>query len=259
MVSGIPHIPGISVTGLGITVVTTFVRWRCPRMPHYLSGPGIAVGAGIIIMSFFPALRIGTLTAGLAGLGLLVFAVEWQLTKPVQAAGPPLVPPSSAPPGKPPPPPLPTLAGNPHMPSAPKAPNPSPQSSAHSTVSVTDSPGSIIAPSGGNNTVNNYGAPPPRLELVSAVQFIGKHDERTYQWACTIRVTGTPDNVVVAVRGTSVKDTNVNPLDQGTANTGSWSALDVQYMKVSSPKGRYQIVINTSSDTEPDVQFGINQ
>lgn len=79
----LPNISGISGSGLGITLVTSFIRWRLPKIPHYVASPGVAIGVGLLIMSVFPGVRIGTAIASLIAVALVAFAVEWQLAKPI--------------------------------------------------------------------------------------------------------------------------------------------------------------------------------
>lgn len=59
-----------------------FVRWRFPQVPHYISFPGAAVAIGLVILLAFPGLRMGTVIAGVAALGCIAFAIEWQFARP---------------------------------------------------------------------------------------------------------------------------------------------------------------------------------
>ena len=74
----LPHALGISIGGLGLSLVTSFVRWRFPKIPNYISSPGISIGFCLMIFPFMANLRIGTAVATALALALLVFAFEWQ-------------------------------------------------------------------------------------------------------------------------------------------------------------------------------------
>ena len=80
--SWVQHIAGITGSGFGITLVTSFVRWRLPKIPHFISMPGIAIGVGLFVTSLIPFLRGPTVLAGIGSLALAAFAVEWQLSHP---------------------------------------------------------------------------------------------------------------------------------------------------------------------------------
>jgi hypothetical protein len=82
-----PEVFGVSAPGLGVTLVTLFIRWRIGRVPHYISTPGVAIGIGTIVLSGIPNAHPATWAAGLVGVALLAFAVEWQISRP-----PPLKP-----------------------------------------------------------------------------------------------------------------------------------------------------------------------
>lgn len=248
------HVSGVvSSASFGLTALTSFVRWRFPKIPHYISGPGIAIGAGIFIMSFIPGLKIGTWISALGGLALLAFSVEWQLATPTKAAPQKTSAPSPAPATQRP------LGHGSATPDEPKPhvahqDQPEPPHPANAPVIVNNSPGSLIAPSGGTNTVNNYGPPPPSVQILSDVQFVGKAASDAFQWAYTFRVVGAPEGVTVAVRAGSIKDASVNPIDQGTVQYGTRPVSDGMDLILSSPRGRYQVVINTLGDSSPKIE-----
>lgn len=77
-----PAVPGITLSGVGITLVTSFIRWRLPKIPHYISSPGIITGVGLFLVPLIQNLRLGTVVAGILALICIAFAVEWQLASP---------------------------------------------------------------------------------------------------------------------------------------------------------------------------------
>src|SRR5580704_16677062 len=101
----VPQVFGINAPALGLALLTLFVRWRVARVPHYISTPGMAVGAGVLVMSSIPNVHPVTWATGLLGVALLAFAVEWQLSRPPTASAPPPPPPPAARPSAPRPPP----------------------------------------------------------------------------------------------------------------------------------------------------------
>lgn len=80
-----PQILGINAPSLGLTIVTLFIRWRIAKVPHYVSTPGVALGAGLCFLTSIGDMRTVTIIAAIAGLALLAFAVEWQIANPHNA------------------------------------------------------------------------------------------------------------------------------------------------------------------------------
>lgn len=68
------------ILGIGISVVSSFARWRFPAVPKPLAAAGLAVGIGLIALSQIPQVR--PLYAGLAilGLALLAAIADWALS-----------------------------------------------------------------------------------------------------------------------------------------------------------------------------------
>lgn len=75
------HQPAITATTLGFALVTAFIRWRLPKVPHYLSSPGVVTGLGLIVISSVSGLSNGTAATLIAALALFAFVVEWYLGK----------------------------------------------------------------------------------------------------------------------------------------------------------------------------------
>ena len=104
-----------------------------------------------------------------------------------------------------------------HQPLAP-ATKPSPRSTP--SVSVTNSPGSIIAPSGGVNTIINQ-APPPGIRITEPPAILQRPDGSFDRYFTLEIVTAAPPgNLVIAVKGTAVTGVDVNPLTQGVVQFG---------------------------------------
>jgi hypothetical protein len=136
-----------------------------------------------------------------------------------------------------------------------RAPNPKPE------VYVTNSPGSIIAPTGGNNIVINE-APPPEIRVVDEPKIIERTDDHSFDRYFTFEIVApyALGTLVIRAHGANVRSIGVNPLTQGTASFGHWEAGADHFVKIQSPFGKYQITINTTdAEVPPQIDFGVNQ
>jgi hypothetical protein len=82
--------------GLGVSFVSSFVRWRFPALPKWLASGGIAFGIGLIIVALIPNTRPLAAIIGVAGLVAFAVAFELQLAWQPQKPGAP-----ASTPGKP--------------------------------------------------------------------------------------------------------------------------------------------------------------
>ena len=78
------HLPAVAIPGLAITLLTSFSRYRIPKVPHWVSSPGIAVGIGLLIVSSIHGLPIITSVSLIAVLVLIALAIEWCLNMPTE-------------------------------------------------------------------------------------------------------------------------------------------------------------------------------
>jgi len=132
--------------------------------------------------------------------------------------------------------------------------------SAPAVPPVSNSPGSIIAPSGGINTIINQ-APPPQLKIITPAA-ISQRPDGSFDRYFTIDVStaSPPGNLVIAVKGKTVTAIGINPITQGMVSSGAWVKDDIHYVRIQSPFGKYQITINTTdSKSTPEVNYGFNQ
>ena len=125
-------------------------------------------------------------------------------------------------------------------------------------VSVTNSPGSIIAPSGGRNSVtNNFGPAPASAQQLQENPIVANSDgsfTRTYLVKTTA---STPqNNVAFLVKGKTVLDIDVNGVGTGAAiRAGRGKTQDGWYFDAFSVPtvGQWNVGARTSDKTTPFV------
>lgn len=73
--------------GLGVSVVSTFVRWIYPTVPKAVACTGLAIGLGLISMAYLP-FRTGPGILAAVGCAMLAGAVAWQFNFPTPERSP---------------------------------------------------------------------------------------------------------------------------------------------------------------------------
>jgi hypothetical protein len=120
--------------------------------------------------------------------------------------------------------------------------------------------GSVCGNNGGNPTVNNYGPPPPNLELISPMTLVGKQVDGNFQWALMFKIVASspPNNVTCGATGKNVISSNISNLDS-IESESNWKYGSTYMSKVDLPIGRYQIIVSSSSNTEvPEYKCALN-
>lgn len=74
--------PLISLTGVGLSLLTLFLRWRFPTTAPWIATPGIVLAGCLILWPFVGFVRPQAYWAAAMGLALIAFGVEWQLAHP---------------------------------------------------------------------------------------------------------------------------------------------------------------------------------
>jgi hypothetical protein len=65
--------------GVGLSVVSSFVRWRFPTVPRPLATGGMAIGLGLIAWSRIPWLLPLYAALGIGGFALALAGIDWLL------------------------------------------------------------------------------------------------------------------------------------------------------------------------------------
>ena len=116
----------------------------------------------------------------------------------------------------------------------------------------------------GGITAHNVtiGPPPPKVNTITPMEITTRGDGTFQRYFTFEIVSETPlKTLLVAITGPEILDISFNPLDQGMVNFGQFPRKgDTNLFRLSSPSGRYQVVINNKDDKSPvTYQFEINQ
>jgi hypothetical protein len=123
------------------------------------------------------------------------------------------------------------------------------------SVSVTNSPGSIIAPSGGTNSVVNQ-APPPDLKI-DTVSVI-KNADGTYTESALLHVIAPypVGQISIVARAPGIKSFEVAPQRAGTVISGPEGVRpDFAFVTLEQAFGTYQAVVVTAAPQHVELEY----
>jgi hypothetical protein len=124
-------------------------------------------------------------------------------------------------------------------------------------VTVNNSPGSIIAPSGGVNTVVNE-APPPGLTVDENTETKNSDGSATYRWVLTIVAPYPIGNLYIEVRGQKILSWDVAPQSTGGLDIkgNSGKRPDFVFTNIPNAHGRYIVIVHTAAPTHLEAHYG---
>ena len=76
------------IIGFGVSIITLCICWIFPTIPKPIAWAGLSIGVAIVLLSFFPSIKTGPFTLGLAGICLLATAIAWQYISPSEPVSP---------------------------------------------------------------------------------------------------------------------------------------------------------------------------